>query len=144
MTVEFNHTIVWSKDSRASATFLAQVLGLPAPKTFGPFQVVVTGNGVNVDFMDKDGEIAPQHYAFLVSETEFDAIFGRVKDKGLTYWADPRKRKSGGDQYPRRRARILFQRPRWPHARGDHALIRQRWLEPLSKMKAAFCGGRAA
>ena len=89
MTVEFNHTIVWSRDSSASATFLADILGLPAPKQWGPFQVVVTGNGVNIDFLDKDGEISPQHYAFLVSEEEFDQIFGRVKDRGLSFWADP-------------------------------------------------------
>ena len=89
MTVEFNHTIVWSRDSSASATFLADILGLPAPKQWGPFQVVVTGNGGNIDFLDKDGEISPQHYAFLVSEEEFDQIFGRVKDRGLSFWADP-------------------------------------------------------
>ena len=89
MTVEFNHTIVWSRDSSASANFLADILGLPAPKQWGPFQVVVTGNGVNIDFLDKDGEISPQHYAFLVSEEEFDQIFGRVKDRGLSFWADP-------------------------------------------------------
>jgi catechol 2,3-dioxygenase-like lactoylglutathione lyase family enzyme len=89
MTVEFNHTIVWSRDSKASAAFLAQVLGLPAPKGWGPFQVVMTGNGVNVDFMDKEGKIVPQHYAFLVSEAEFNEIFGRVKEQDLTYWADP-------------------------------------------------------
>jgi len=89
MTVEFDHTIVWSRDSSASATFLADILGLTAPKQWGPFQVVVTGNGVNIDFLDKDGEISPQHYAFLVSEEEFDQIFGRVKDRGLSFWADP-------------------------------------------------------
>jgi hypothetical protein len=33
------------------------MLGLPAPRKWGPFQVVVTANGVNVDFMDKEGEI---------------------------------------------------------------------------------------
>jgi catechol 2,3-dioxygenase-like lactoylglutathione lyase family enzyme len=89
MTVEFNHTIVWSRDSSASATFLADILGLPAPKQWGPFQVVVTGNGVNIDFLDKDGEISPQHYAFLVSEEEFDQIFGCVKDRSVSFWADP-------------------------------------------------------
>ena len=61
MTVEFNHTIVWSRDSKASAAFLAEVLGLPGPKSWGPFQVVSTGNGVSIDFMDKEGEISLQH-----------------------------------------------------------------------------------
>ena len=89
MAIDFNHTIVWAKDSEASATFLAEILGLPAPKRWGPFLVVTTGNGVNVDFMNAAGEIAPQHYAFLVSESEFDEIFGRVRERSLPYWADP-------------------------------------------------------
>jgi catechol 2,3-dioxygenase-like lactoylglutathione lyase family enzyme len=95
MSVEFNHTIVWSRDSKAAATFLAGMLGLPAPKKWGPFQVVTTANGVNVDFMDKEGEIRTQHYAFLVSEGEFDQIFARVKEHGLTHWADPARTKAG-------------------------------------------------
>jgi catechol 2,3-dioxygenase-like lactoylglutathione lyase family enzyme len=95
MSIEFNHTIVWSRDSKASATFLARMLGLPAPKKWGPFQVVATANGVNVDFMDNEGEIGAQHYAFLVSEREFDNIFSRVKDQDLPYWADPARSKPG-------------------------------------------------
>ena len=77
MAIEFNHTIVWARDSQTSATFLAEVLGLPAPKRWGPFLVVTTDNGTNIDFMDADSEITAQHYAFLVSESEFDDIFGR-------------------------------------------------------------------
>src|SRR5262249_35715466 len=84
MTVEFNHTIVWARDSHASATFLAEILGLSAPKKWGPFEVVTTDNGTNVDFMETAGEIAAQHYAFLVSESEFDEIFGRIQKKGLS------------------------------------------------------------
>ena len=89
MAVNFNHTIVWAKDSEASATFLTEIFGLPAPRRWGPFLVVTTNNGVNVDFMNTDGEIAPQHYAFLVDEKEFDEIFGRVSERSLPYWADP-------------------------------------------------------
>ena len=95
MPAEFNHTIVWSRDSKASASFLAGILGLPAPRRWGPFEVVTTANGVNVDFMDKDGAISTQHYAFLVSEAEFDQIFGRIQTQGLTYWADPARTKKG-------------------------------------------------
>jgi hypothetical protein len=79
MTIKFNHTIVWARDSQASATFLADVLGLPAPKRWGPFLVVTTANGTNLDFMDVDGEIAPQHYAFSSpkqSSTKFLVGFG--------------------------------------------------------------------
>jgi catechol 2,3-dioxygenase-like lactoylglutathione lyase family enzyme len=89
MAVQLNHTIIWARDSRTSAAFLAEMLGLPAPAHWGPFEVVATANGTNLDFLDAESEIAAQHYAFLVSEDEFDAIFGRVKARGLPYWADP-------------------------------------------------------
>jgi len=95
MAVHFNHTILMARDSKASATFLAEILGLPAPQQFGPFQVVRTENDANLDYMDTDREISPQHYAFLVSDAEFDAIFGRVRDRKLTYWADPMQKREG-------------------------------------------------
>lgn len=95
MAVDFNHTIVWSKDSARSAAFLAEMLGLPAPSRFSHFHVVTTANGVSVDFADQEGRIASQHYAFLVSEQEFDAILGRVQAKGLDYWADPGQSRKG-------------------------------------------------
>jgi catechol 2,3-dioxygenase-like lactoylglutathione lyase family enzyme len=89
MAVELNHSIIWARDSKSSAAFLAEILGLPAPARWGPFEVVATANGTNLDYLDRDGDIASQHYAFLVSEDEFDAIFGRIKGRGLPYWADP-------------------------------------------------------
>ena len=89
MPIELNHTIVHSKDAKASAQFLADILGLPAPTTFYHFQVVKTDNGVSLDFAEYPEEIRVQHYAFLVSEDEFDAIFNRIKNRGLTYWASP-------------------------------------------------------
>src|SRR5215471_6943752 len=63
MAVKFNHTIVSSRDKRASATFLAGILGLPGPVQWGPFQVVRTDNDANIDFIDAEQEITPQHYA---------------------------------------------------------------------------------
>jgi Lactoylglutathione lyase and related lyases len=89
MTVKLNHTIVHARDKRASAAFLAAILGLPEPVPFGPFLDVATGNEVTLDFMDDADDIRPQHYAFLVSEAEFDAIFGRIRNRQLNYWADP-------------------------------------------------------
>jgi catechol 2,3-dioxygenase-like lactoylglutathione lyase family enzyme len=111
MSVEFNHTIVWSRDSRASASFLARMLGLPDAKKWGPFQVVTTANGVNVDFMDKEGEIRMQHYAFLVSEPEFDQIFSRLKEQGLTHWADPARTKAGEINHHDGGRGVYFQDP---------------------------------
>ena len=95
MAIDFNHTIVWARDSEASARFLSEILGLPAPIRWGPFLVVTTGNGTNLDFMNAGGEIAAQHYAFLVSENEFDEIFGRVRERSLPYWADPAQAQAG-------------------------------------------------
>jgi catechol 2,3-dioxygenase-like lactoylglutathione lyase family enzyme len=89
MAVQLNHTVVASRNKKESATFLAEVFGLPEPSPFGPFLAVPTDNDVTLDFMDVDGEITSQHYAFLVSEQEFDEIFGRIQERGLTYWADP-------------------------------------------------------
>lgn len=89
MAIHFNHTILAARDSQASATFLGEMLGLPAPRRWGPFHMVETENGANLDYMTTDGEIVPQHYAFLVSEAEFEAIFGRIRERQLAYWADP-------------------------------------------------------
>lgn len=90
MTVELNHTIIHSRDKGESAHFLADLLGLKVGAPLGPFLPVETGNGVTLDFMDHgEGDIPAQHYAFLVSETEFDEIFGRIQAAGLTYYADP-------------------------------------------------------
>jgi catechol 2,3-dioxygenase-like lactoylglutathione lyase family enzyme len=95
MAIHFNHTILKAHDSKASATFLAEMLGLPSPEHWGPFQMVRTENDANLDYMDTDGEIVTQHYAFLVSEAEFDEIFDRVRGRKLTYWADPAQKQQG-------------------------------------------------
>jgi catechol 2,3-dioxygenase-like lactoylglutathione lyase family enzyme len=95
MTVQLNHTIVTANDKRASAEFLADILGLPPPKPYGHFLVVEADNDVSLDFADDHGEVHPQHYAFLVGEPEFDQIFGRIRDRGLPYWADPARRRPG-------------------------------------------------
>jgi catechol 2,3-dioxygenase-like lactoylglutathione lyase family enzyme len=95
MTVKLNHTIVASRDPKRSALFLSGILGLEAPRRLGPFAVVTVGDELTLDFLEADGDIASQHYAFLVSEVEFDAIFGRIRERGLPYWADPYKTKPG-------------------------------------------------
>ena len=77
-----------------SASFLADVLALAPPTTYGPFAVVELANDVSLDFMD-DPAIHPRHYAFLVSEAEFDEILGRIRARGLDFWADPFDRQPG-------------------------------------------------
>ena len=95
MTVQLNHTIVWCHDKEESATFLKEILGLGEPRSFGPFRVLDLSNGVSLDFHEVDGKVTMQHYAFLISEEEFDSVFARITKRGLTYWADPSKSKPG-------------------------------------------------
>jgi catechol 2,3-dioxygenase-like lactoylglutathione lyase family enzyme len=95
MSVQLDHTIVWCRDKKQSANFLAQVLGLPPPVRFGPFLVVALGNGVSLDFHETDEAIASQHYAFLLSEEEFDQVFDRLRERRLQYWADPGRHRGG-------------------------------------------------
>ena len=91
MAITFNHTIVAARDRRESAAFFTEMFGLPAAREFGPFLAVELNHGVSLDYAQvAPGEdIRPQHYAFLVSEDEFDAIYGNVRDRDLAHWADP-------------------------------------------------------
>jgi catechol 2,3-dioxygenase-like lactoylglutathione lyase family enzyme len=89
MPVLLNHTIVWVRDKATAAGSVASLLGVAEPAPFGPFLVLTLGNDVSLDFADSDEQIHPQHYAFLVGEPDFDAILGRIRDRGLPYWADP-------------------------------------------------------
>ncbi|MFJ8149630.1 VOC family protein [Streptomyces sp. NPDC096048] len=92
MSVEFNHTIVLSRDREKSAHFLAQTLGLEVGEPAGVFLPVTTANGVTLDFATVDTDIPVQHYAFLVSEGEFDAILARLVAGGVPIQADPHGR----------------------------------------------------
>ena len=96
MTIKLNHTIVHSKDPRAAASFFAEIFGLEKPRPFGPFLDVEVQNEVTLAFLDaEDMEVQAQHYAFLVSEQEFDQIFGRIQARKLKYWADPGQKREG-------------------------------------------------
>ena len=95
MAVELNHSIIWCSDKVRSATFMTGMLGLPPARPFYHFLVVELDNRVSLDFYQKEGEVSPQHYAFLVGEAEFDAAYRRILDRGITYWADPARIRPG-------------------------------------------------
>jgi catechol 2,3-dioxygenase-like lactoylglutathione lyase family enzyme len=95
MAVKLNHTIVHARDQQASAAFYAEIFALPKPVRFGPFLDIETANEVTLAILATDEDIQAQHYAFLVSEAEFDQIFARVRERGLDYWADPGHRDAG-------------------------------------------------
>ena len=95
MSVQLNHTIAWCVDKAKSANFLSHILGLPAPRRFFHFLVVDLSNGVSIDYFETTEKVALQHFAFLVSEAEFDEAFGRIQEIQIEYWADPARTKSG-------------------------------------------------
>jgi catechol 2,3-dioxygenase-like lactoylglutathione lyase family enzyme len=92
---QLNHTIVWCSDKRRSADFLTSLLGLPAARPFLHFLVVELENGVSLDYYQKTEPVSPQHYAFLVSDSEFDAAFDRITTQGMAHWADPARSRPG-------------------------------------------------
>ena len=97
VTIELNHTIIAARDAKASAEWFADLFGTEAPEPlFGYFWQITTDNGVGLDFESVDDEhIKGIHYAFLVGEAEFDAIYGRISERGIEHWADPFTRHAG-------------------------------------------------
>jgi catechol 2,3-dioxygenase-like lactoylglutathione lyase family enzyme len=87
MAVELNHLIFRAKDKWASARFLAGILGIEAGPEWGRFVPVRVANGVTLDFADTV-DPAPQHFAFLVGDAEFDAALARIRDAGCAFYAN--------------------------------------------------------
>jgi catechol 2,3-dioxygenase-like lactoylglutathione lyase family enzyme len=84
-----NHHIVGVTDKDATSRFFAEIFGFDQPVRLGPFALVQVTADTTLDFVDTDGDIHSQHYAFLVTEEEFDEIFARVRERHLPYWSDP-------------------------------------------------------
>jgi hypothetical protein len=96
MPVELNHTIVPVSDRKSAAEWVAEMLGLAPPRVWGPFYGVDLANGVQLDFADGgEGPVPQMHYAFLISEDEFDEIYGRIVERGVEHWADPMTSRPG-------------------------------------------------
>lgn len=90
MPITLNHTIVHTRNAADTAAFFTEILGIEPARRLGHFTVIQVGD-TSLDLLETDGEIASRHFAFLVSEEEFDAIFGRIRDRKSPYWADPRQ-----------------------------------------------------
>ncbi|MFJ5868542.1 VOC family protein [Streptomyces parvus] len=96
MSVELNHTIVPCKNNRESAEFFAELLDLTVGEEWGPFIPVVLANSVTLDFATiPAASITPQHYAFLISEAEFDSAFAKIQALGIEFYADPQRKHPG-------------------------------------------------
>lgn len=94
MTAALNHTIVPAKDKQASAEFLRDILGTEPTTAWGPFVLLPLDHGLTLDYVDAN-EFDEHHYAFLVDETEFDAVFDRIVASGVSYYADPFRQQPG-------------------------------------------------
>ncbi len=89
MAIELNHTIVPSRDKEAGARFFARVFGLTYEGVHGHFAPVHVNKSLTLDFDDRD-EFEHHHYAFHVSEDEFDTIFTRIKAEEIPWGSGPR------------------------------------------------------
>lgn len=98
MALQLDHTIVPAYDKVKSAKFIARIFGVEYRGTWGHFAPVKVNDTFTLDFDDSDN---PQsnHYAFLASDEEFDAVLGRVKDEGVPFGSGPRSRKDGRINY---------------------------------------------
>jgi catechol 2,3-dioxygenase-like lactoylglutathione lyase family enzyme len=117
MTISFNHTIVAARDKRDSAQFLTELFGLPDPVPVGRFMAVTLEHGATLDYADvpEGDEIRPQHYAFLVSEDDFDAIYGKISARGMDHWADPRGERPGEINHNHGGRGVYFRDPSGHH-----------------------------
>jgi catechol 2,3-dioxygenase-like lactoylglutathione lyase family enzyme len=106
MAIVLDHTIVPAKDKIASAEFFAEIFGLRVKAGQGYFTQVQINDSLTFDFADQP-EPRSHHYAFHISEAEFDAIFGRVKAKGLPYGSGPYNH-TDGQTYTRRGGRGFY------------------------------------
>jgi catechol 2,3-dioxygenase-like lactoylglutathione lyase family enzyme len=106
MAVILDHTIVPARDKDSSAEFFAEIFGLTVKPSTGYFAQVQINDSLTFDF-DEDPEPRSQHYAFHTSDAEFDAIFARVKAKGLRYGSSPYN-PTDGQIYTRRGGRGFY------------------------------------
>lgn len=89
MTIFLDHTIVPSHAKAAGAQFLGELLGKPWLTEDGEFAPVYVSDSLTFDFQDRD-EVSWNHYCFHVTDEDFDAIFSRIKERGVGYRSSPR------------------------------------------------------
>jgi catechol 2,3-dioxygenase-like lactoylglutathione lyase family enzyme len=106
MPIFLDHTIVPAKDKLASARFFAEIFGLTVKPGDGYFAQVQVNDSLTFDFTDEE-EPPSHHYAFHISDAEFEAIYERVKAKGLTYGSGPYNH-TDGKIYTRRGGRGFY------------------------------------
>ena len=106
MPITLNHTIVPSHDKEQSAQFFARIFGVKYGGLAGHFAQVRVNDELALDYDNRD-RFESHHYAFVVNDTEFDQIFGRLKTEGVAYGSGP-STPADGDINHRRGGRGLY------------------------------------
>jgi catechol 2,3-dioxygenase-like lactoylglutathione lyase family enzyme len=94
MPIVLDHTIVPARDNEASARFFAEMFGLEYKGPNGHFAPVYVNDSLTFDFDTRDS-FESHHYAFYITDEEFDAILARVKSAGRTFGSGPRSPTDG-------------------------------------------------
>ncbi len=113
MTITLDHTIVPSNDKDQGARFFARIFGLDYEGA-GHFAPVRVNESLTLDFADAS-DVRSQHYAFVVSEDEFDAIFGRITDEGVAFGSGPYSADDGEINHRRGGRGLYFRGGPDPH-----------------------------
>lgn len=95
MPIQLSRIVIFARDKRASARFLADLLDLDDPVPAGIFVAVRLDDGFTLHYAQPATDFLRQRYTFLVDEEDFEAIYARVREQGLTFWADPYRRTAG-------------------------------------------------
>lgn len=110
MSIILNHTIVPARDKVAAAEFFARIFGLEYRGPHSHFAPVQVNEGLTLDFDERD-RFEPHHYAFMVDEAAFDAIFARIRAAGIAYGSGPRSRTDGEINHRRGGRGVYFDDP---------------------------------
>lgn len=110
MTIELDHTIIPARDKEAAARFFARIFGLSYRGPQSHFAPVEVNDRLTVDF-DDGREFEHHHYAFKVSEEDFDAIFGRIREEGIPYGSGPRSAEDMQINHRRGGRGVYFRNP---------------------------------
>lgn len=88
MSITLNHTIIPTHDKEKTAQFYARIFGFEYIGAFASFIVVRVNESLCLDFANRN-QFESHHYAFKVSEEEFDQIFTRIKMEKIKYGSGP-------------------------------------------------------
>ena len=95
MPFYLDHTIIPARDKEASARFFARMFGLEYKGPWGPFAPVKVNETLSMDFGDGGERFDVQHYAFIASDDELDAVLERVKQEGIPFGSGPHSLEDG-------------------------------------------------